>query len=194
MGIHKLQFTNLFTTTNIHLSKLCLSDNVIPFASLSPSGNLARVPLALALATWMAAVFFAWAMRAFSACSFLILMFRVAASSAPIAQSGLILLHKSRSNVMSLSITVWHFAWIAKRLLDVSELSEKIVRHFKNHRENILAHRLQCKNRVFLPTQLPMLIRDLFDELLESARGNEGPFDNPLLIMFYFTKGFYYMN
>jgi len=31
-GIHKLQFTNLSTTTNIHLSKLYLSDNVIPFA------------------------------------------------------------------------------------------------------------------------------------------------------------------
>jgi len=162
--------------------------------SCSPSGNLRRVPFALALSTWAAAVIFAVPIRASSASSFLILMFKLAASSAPIAQSGLILLYKSRSNVMSLSITVRRFAWIAKQLLYVSELSEKTVRHFKNHRQNILAHCLQCNDRVLLPAKLPMLIRDLFDKLLKSARGNEGPFDNPLLIMFYFTKGAYYMN
>jgi len=46
MGIHKLQFTNLSTTTNIHLSKLCLSDNIIPFAEeLEPKWQFSKGPI-----------------------------------------------------------------------------------------------------------------------------------------------------
>jgi len=53
MDIHKLQFTNLSTTFNIHLSKLCFSDNVVAFAEeLEPKWQFGKGPIGSCPCDW----------------------------------------------------------------------------------------------------------------------------------------------